>query len=312
MIHWETIVKRREFSVLILIGALVVVFSIFTERFLSINNISNLLLQTAGIVTASIGMTMVIITAGIDVSVGSTMGMACAVSGLALTAGLPALLVFIVAIAVGLIIGLFNGALIAYGEIPPIIVTLGTMNLVRALMYQVLGGRWISGIPPTIRFIGLGKMLGIPISTWIAGFLIIAFTYFLNMRPLGRYIYAVGNNQEAARISGINLKTTLVFVYALTGALVGFAGLIYVARTGIVQTNTGMGFELDVIAAVVLGGTSILGGRGTVVGSLLGALLVGIIKNGMILLNVPALSEGLVIGVLIIVSVLLDLLRSKR
>jgi len=312
MIHWETIVKRREFSVLILIGVLVVVFSIFTERFLSINNISNLLLQTAGIVTASIGMTMVIITAGIDVSVGSTMGMACAVSGLALTAGLPALLVFIVAIAVGLIIGLFNGALIAYGEIPPIIVTLGTMNLVRALMYQVLGGRWISGIPPTIRFIGLGKMLGIPISTWIAGFLIIAFTYFLNMRPLGRYIYAVGNNQEAARISGINLKTTLVFVYALTGALVGFAGLIYVARTGIVQTNTGMGFELDVIAAVVLGGTSILGGRGTVVGSLLGALLVGIIKNGMILLNVPALSEGLVIGVLIIVSVLLDLLRSKR
>lgn len=312
MIHWETIVKRREFSVLILIGALVVVFSIFTERFLSINNISNLLLQTAGIVTASIGMTMVIITAGIDVSVGSTMGMACAVSGLALTAGLPALLVFIAAIAVGLIIGLFNGALIAYGEIPPIIVTLGTMNLVRALMYQVLGGRWISGIPPTIRFIGLGKMLGIPISTWIAGFLIIAFTYFLNMRPLGRYIYAVGNNQEAARISGINLKTTLVFVYALTGALVGFAGLIYVARTGIVQTNTGMGFELDVIAAVVLGGTSILGGRGTVVGSLLGALLVGIIKNGMILLNVPALSEGLVIGVLIIVSVLLDLLRSKR
>jgi len=134
----------------------------------------------------------------------------------------------------------------------------------------------------------------------------------LSYRPLGRHIYAVGNNPEAARVSGVNLKSTIIFVYALTGALAGFAGLINAARTGIVQTNSGMGFELDVIAAVVLGGTSALGGRGTIIGSLLGAFLVGIIKNGMVLLNVPALSEGLVIGALIIISVLADIIRARR
>jgi ribose/xylose/arabinose/galactoside ABC-type transport system permease subunit len=146
---------------------------------------------------------------------------------------------------------------------------------------------------------------------WIAVLLILFFSYFLNSRPLGRAIYALGNNPEAARVSGVNLARTTLFVYALTGVLVGFAGLIYVARTGIVQTNTGTGFELEVIAAVVLGGTSILGGKGTVIGSLLGAFLVGIIKNGMILLNVPALSEGLVIGALILISVVIDVIRAR-
>jgi len=213
---------------------------------------------------------------------------------------------------VGLGIGLVNGTIIAWGGIPPIIATLGMMNLIRALMFQILGGKWISGIPPSVRTIGLGKWLGIPIPMWIAAFLIAIFSYFLSYRPLGRHVYAVGNNPEAARVSGVNLKSTVVFVYALTGALAGFAGLINAARTGIVQTNTGMGFELDVIAAVVLGGTSALGGRGTIIGSLLGAFLVGIIKNGMVLLNVPALSEGLVIGVLIIISVLADIIRARR
>lgn len=308
---FRRIVRRREFTVFGLIVALVILFSLTTERFLSVSNLSNLLLQLAGTAMSAIGMTMVIITGGIDVSVGSTLGMASVVAGKFLMGGYSPFVVLLAALGVGLLIGLFNGVLIAWGNIPPIIVTLGMMSILRSLMYQLLGGRWISGIPPAIRIIGLGKWLGIPISMWVTILLIAFFTYFLSSRPLGRAIYAVGNNPEAARISGIDLKRTVLFVYAVLGALAGFAGLVYVARTGIVQTNTGSGFELEVIAAVVLGGTSILGGRGTVIGSLLGAFLVGIIKNGMVLLNVPALSEGLVIGVLIILSVMIDVVRTR-
>ncbi len=308
---FRKVLRRREFTVLGLIVVLVVLFSLTTERFMSVSNLSNLLLQLAGTAISAIGMTMVIITGGIDVSVGSTLGMASVVAGKLLMGGYSPFFVLLSALGTGLAIGLFNGTLVAFGNVPPIIVTLGMMSILRSLMYQLLGGRWISGIPPAIRVIGLGKWLGVPISMWITVVLIAFFTYFLSSRPLGRAIYAVGNNPEAARISGIDLRRTTLFVYAVLGALAGFAGLVYVARTGIVQTNTGSGFELEVIAAVVLGGTSILGGRGTVIGSLLGAFLVGIIKNGMVLLNVPALSEGLVVGVLIILSVMIDVIRAR-
>ncbi|MGC8981966.1 MAG: ABC transporter permease, partial [Minisyncoccia bacterium] len=215
------------------------------------------------------------------------------------------------ALGTGGFIGLINGIIIGYGEIPPIITTLGMMNIIRALIFQVLGGRWITEIPENLRIIGIGRFLEIPISIWIAIGLIIFFSYFLRSRPLGRYIYAVGNNEEAARVSGINSRVIRLLVYAIGGILAGFSGVLYATRTGIVQTNTGMGFELDVIAAVVLGGTSIRGGKGTIVGSLLGAILVGIIKNGMVLLNVPALTEGLIIGLLIIGSVIIDLIKTQ-
>ncbi|MGQ9472742.1 MAG: ABC transporter permease [Candidatus Caldatribacteriaceae bacterium] len=305
------VLQRREFTVLGLIVILAVIFSFTTERFLSVSNLTNLLLQLAGTAISAIGMTMIIITGGIDVSVGSMLGMSSVVAGKLLMGNAPVFLVVLSAMGIGLLMGLMNGSLVAYGKIPPIIVTLGMLNIIRSLLFQFLGGRWISGIPPAIRVIGLGKWLGIPISMWMAILLILFFTYFLRSRPLGRAIYALGNNPEAARVSGVNLGLVTLFVYTLTGVLVGFAGLIYVARTGIVQTNTGVGFELEVIAAVVLGGTSILGGKGTVVGSLLGAFLVGIIKNGMVLLNVPALSEGLVIGTLILLSVVIDVIRSR-
>lgn len=307
----RTLLRKREFTVFGLIVVLAVIFSFATERFFSVSNLTNLLLQLAGTAICAIGMTMIIITGGIDVSVGSMLGMSSVVAGKLLMGNAPVFLVVLASIGVGLLMGLVNGSLIAYGKVPPIIVTLGMLNIIRSLLFQLLGGRWISGIPPAIRVIGLGRWLGIPISMWIAAVLIAFFSYFLNSRPLGRAIYALGNNPEAARVSGVNLARTTLFAYTITGILVGFSGLIYVARTGIVQTNTGTGFELEVIAAVVLGGTSILGGKGTVIGSLLGAFLVGIIKNGMVLLNVPALSEGLVIGALILVSVVIDVIRAR-
>jgi rhamnose transport system permease protein len=305
------VLQMREVTILGVIIVLCVVLSLTTKNFLSTSNIANTLLGLSGIAIVSIGMTMVIVTGGIDVSVGSTLGFASVVAGKLLMAHASAPEIVLGALVAGLAVGLLNGAIISYGNVPPIIVTLGTLNIIRALLFGVLGGRWVSGVPRTITPLGLGRFLTLPIPFWIALILIAIFSLFLSSRAQGRAIYAMGNNEDAARVSGVNLARTNLFVYALTGVLAGVAGLIYVARTGIVQTNSGAGFELQVIAAVVLGGTSIMGGKGTLVGSLLGAALLGLIENGMVLLNIPALAEGLVTGGLIIVAVLIDVVRAK-
>ena len=305
------VLQMREVTILGVIIVLAVILSLTTKNFLSTSNISNTLLGLSGIAIVSIGMTMVIVTGGIDVSVGSALGIASVVAGKLLLMHASAPVIVVAALAAGFAVGMLNGVLISYGNIPPIIVTLGTMNIIRALLFGVLGGRWVSGVPRTINSLGLGRFLTLPIPFWIALVLIAVFSIFLATRSQGRAVYAMGNNADAARVSGVNLNRTNLFVYSLTGALAGIAGLIYVARTGIVQTNSGTGFELEVIAAVVLGGTSILGGKGTLVGSLLGAALLGLIQNGMVLLNIPALSEGLVTGGLIIVAVLIDIVRAR-
>ena len=212
-------------------------------------------------------------------------------------------------------LGSLNGSIVGFIGVPPIIVTLGTMSFLRAMVYQLLGGRWIGSFPPfpaSFRAFGIGEILGIPIPAWIMFTLAGVFAYYLRFRATGRYIYAIGNNPEAARVSGIPVKRVLFSVYTMAGILYGIAAVVVCARTGIVQTNTGAGFELAVIAATVLGGTNILGGEGSVVGSILGALLVAIIKNGMVLMNLPALTEGLVVGSIIIVSVFADILKAGR
>lgn len=291
--------------------ALVIFFGLSSERFLMKNNIRNILLQVSSIGVASVGMTMIIITGGIDVSAGSILGIVAVTLGEAVTHGIPASIAIILGILVGLLLGSANGLLVSSIEIPPIIVTLGTMSLLRSLVYTFLEGRWIASLPESVRWVGLGKILEIPVPICLMIILIVYFSYFMRYKPVGRYIYAVGNSIETARVSGVNVKKILFFVYALAGLLYGVAGTIVVGRAGIVQTNTGDGFELQVIAATVLGGTSILGGKGTILGSLLGSLLVAIISNGLILLNVPALTEGLIIGTLILGSVAIDVIRSR-
>jgi ribose/xylose/arabinose/galactoside ABC-type transport system permease subunit len=221
----------------------------------------------------------------------------------------------VVALVVGGLLGSLNGVFVSYGNIPPIITTLGTMNIYRAATFTLLQGKWINLLqaPQTITPIGLGRIFGIPIPFILAVLFIAIASYFLYKRATGRYIYAIGGGIEAARLAGININRVRVFIYGLTGVAVAMSSVIYVARTKIVQANTGVGFELDVIAATVLGGTSILGGKGTVIGSLLGALLVGLIKNGLTLMSrhVSGFMEGTVIGILIIVMVLIDIYRKK-
>ncbi|HHV62045.1 MAG TPA: ABC transporter permease [Firmicutes bacterium] len=301
----------REFIVFISLIILGAVLTSFSPQFLSLENISNLLLQISGITIVAVGMTMVIITGGFDVSVGSTLGLVAVIIGKAALAGVHPGFIPVIALASGSCLGAINGNLIAFGRIPPIIATLGTMNILRASIFQMLGGRWISKVPAGIRWFGISRFLGIPVPMWFAIIIALIFAYFLSRRPSGRYVYALGGNPEAANLAGINLRRVQITVYSITGALAGLAALIYVGRTGIVQTNTGVGFELDVIAAVVLGGTSTLGGKGSIVGSVAGALLVGVIKNGLILLNVPALWEGMIIGGLILMAVTVDTVRQR-
>lgn len=255
---------------------------------------------------------MVIITGGIDVSAGSILGIVAVITAKAALAGLPIPLILILGIAIGVLLGGINGSLVSFIGIPPIIVTLGTMSFFRAMVFQLLGGRWISSFPESFRKISTGNFLNIPIPVWFMFLLAIIFTYYLEYRPTGRYIYAIGNNIEAARVSGIPTKRVLLLVYIFAGIMYAIAGVVVAARTGIVQTNTGSGFELSVIAATVLGGTNILGGEGSAIGSMLGALLVAIITNGMILINLPALTEGLIVGTIIIISVFTDILKLRR
>lgn len=312
----KTLFERTEFTVLLFIFLIGLFLSLVTNTFLTFNNIMNILLDISGIAIASIGATMVIITGGIDVSTGAVLGVTAFFVGKLVETGANPGITVVVALVVGALLGSINGVLVSYGNIPPIITTLGTMNIYRAATFTLLQGKWINLLqaPQTITPIGLGRVSGIPVPFLLALGLIAIASYFLYKRATGRYIYAIGGGLEAARLAGININTVRVFIYGLTGVAVAMSSVIYVARTKIVQANTGSGFEMDVIAATVLGGTSILGGKGSVIGSLLGALLVGIIKNGLTLLSrhISGFMEGMVVGTLIIVMVLIDIYRKKR
>lgn len=308
--------EQTEFTVLAFILGVGLFLSLATDTFLTFSNLMNVLLDISGIAIASIGVTMVIITGGIDVSTGGILGVTAFFIGKLVETGTHPVITVLVALLVGAALGSLNGVFVSYGNIPPIITTLGTMNIYRAATFTLLQGKWINLLqaPETITPIALGRVFGVPVPFLLTLVFIAVASYFLYKRPMGRYTYAIGGGLEAARLSGININRVRVFIYGLTGLAVAMSSVIYVARTKIVQANTGSGFELDVIAATVLGGTSILGGKGTVIGSLLGALLVGMIKNGLTLLSrhISGFMEGTVIGALIIIMVLIDVYRKKR
>ncbi|MFE3169227.1 ABC transporter permease [Streptomyces sp. NPDC059224] len=304
--------RGNEAGLIAVLAALWIVLGITSDPFLTHHNVANILLDISQIGIVGVGMTMVIITSGIDVSVGSALAVCAVLTGQSMSAGNPTVVSVLISVAAGLAAGLVNGLLIAYGRIHPIIVTFGTLNLFRFISYQLTGGEWITGLPSSLHGLGVGSLLGIPYA-WLLTMALAALAgLYLRYRPTGRHLYALGNNAETARLSGVRTTRRQVAVYTLTGLLAGVAALVFIGRNGGVQTNVGNGFELQVIAAVVLGGTSILGGKGTVLGTLLGALLVGTVRNALIIVGVPALLEGLFLGLLIIVAVGVDVLRQRR
>jgi ribose/xylose/arabinose/galactoside ABC-type transport system permease subunit len=309
-IDWRYLLARREVIVLFILIAGSVIFNFTHRSYLTGDNIVSILSNVSVVAIIAIAMTMVIVTGGIDVSVGSMLALCMLMSAKAMLAGGNLMVALLDSIGVGLLVGLINGVIVAFGRIHPIIVTLGTLNIIRAVHIQILGPQWITP-PPMAHGLALGRFIGWPIPWWLTVLLCVLFSLFLANRPLGRHIYAIGGNAEAARLAGVNVRGVTIFVYAMTGMLVGLAAVIQLGQSGTVQPNAGLGLELQVIAATVIGGASILGGKGTVVGAVLGALLVEAVHNALITIGNLGLIEGLIIGALILIAVGFDVIQNR-
>jgi ribose transport system permease protein len=308
------VVTGQEVVLVAVIAVLWVLLGIFTPSFLSPGSIGPLLVAVAPVALIGIGMTFIIITGGIDVSVaGMTMVSAVVTARLLVSFEIPLILAVLVSMAVGAALGSLNGFLVAYARVHPIIITFGTWNLFLFLGYRVFDSSTVNGIPRTFEVFGkgaAGTTLGVPNAFAIVVVLVIAAWWFLRYTRAGRNLYAIGGNAEAARLTGIAVQPRLVWVYAITGLLVGLAACITIASgTSSLDQSVGNGRELEVIAAVVIGGTSIMGGRGSVVGTLLGALLVQTVSVGVTQLGWPSQLSRLFVGAFIIIAVGTDLVR---
>ncbi len=297
-------------------GALIVVFvflSIASPVFLSTDNLFNIGAQTAVVAVIAIGMTLVIITAGIDLSVGSVAALS-GVVGVMMMAdlGLPVPVAVLGGTLVGALAGLVNGLLVSVAGLAPFIATLGMLTVARGLVYIVTNAQAIFGAPDSFRLLGQGVIGPIPIPILVIVVVAVAGYIVLSRTRLGRYAYAMGSNLEAARLSGIPVRRYLTSVYVISGALAGFGGMIAASRVNSGQPNFGIGLELDVIAAAVIGGASLFGGQGTVLGTLIGAFLIALIRNGAVLLDVSVFYQSVIIGIVIWLAVLWDQYRRRR
>lgn len=297
-------------------GALIVVFvvlSIASPEFLTADNLFNVGSQTAVVAVIAVGMTLVIITAGIDLSVGSV----AALSGVAgailmVSYGLPVPVGILGGLLVGAACGLVNGLLVAFAGLNPFIATLGMLSVARGLVYISTGAVAVFGAPEAFRLLGQGVLGPIPIPIIVVVVVAIAGYIVLSRTRLGRYAYAMGSNLEAARLSGIPIRRYLTSVYVISGALAGLGGMIAASRVNSGQPNFGIGLELDVIAAAVIGGASLFGGQGTILGTLIGAFLIALIRNGSVLLNINTFYQDVIIGVVIWLAVFWDQYRRRK
>jgi ribose transport system permease protein len=292
---------------------LIVVLTQLSPAFATTRNIGNLLAQSAVICVLAIGQLLVIVTRGIDLSVGSTLALGTVTGALAVTAGLPTPIVILVMLFTGVAVGAVNGIFYVFGRLPhPFIITLATLSVARGLALWLSGGRPIQGMPDPILVIGGQILFGwLPVSTIVVAALALGVLLLTTRMVWGRWIYAVGGNPEAARRIGIPVGGTLVSVYVLSGLMAGVAALLTAGRTAGGAPTFGNLAELDAIAAVIIGGASFLGGRGHVGNAIVGALIIGVIRNGMNLLNVDSFFQPMVIGVVIVLAVEADVIRNR-
>jgi fructose transport system permease protein len=290
-------------------------FATQSDRFLSVQNFSLILQQVMVVGTIAIGQTLIILTAGIDLSCGMVMALGGIVmTKLAVGSGLNAYLAIVCGLLVCMAFGLLNGLLVTRIKLPPFIVTLGTMNIAFAITQLYSGAQTVTDLPPEMTFFGNTVSLGSAAVNYGTVFMIAMYAFMwwgLRDTQPGRHVYAVGNNAEATRLTGIATDKVLLGVYVTAGLFYGIASLLSVARTGVGDPNAGQTENLDAITAVVLGGTSLFGGRGIILGSLLGALIVGVFRNGLTLMGVPSVYQVLITGVLVILAVTTDQLSRK-
>jgi ribose transport system permease protein len=296
----------RDAGTLLGLFAIFVVFAILSPNFLTERNLLNILQQSSINACVALGMTLVIIAGGIDLSVGPTAAIAAVVAAALMTAGVPIVIAIPAALLFGMAAGAMNGALVAYGGLQPFIVTLGTLSLYRASALIYTGGNPIFGIPPGFRALFNASVFGVPSPVLIVAVLALIVWVVLNKTPLGEYFLAVGGNEEASHIAGVPVALTKIASYVISGGLAAVAGLILVGRLGAADPTLGTLWELDAIAAAAIGGASLMGGKGSIVGTLLGAIILGGLRNGLTLLNVQAFYQLLATGLIILVAMLID------
>ncbi|MEX6203152.1 ABC transporter permease [Providencia hangzhouensis] len=297
---FSKLTKIPAFLPLVGLILLFVCMSIFNEHFLTVNNLSTIARQVSINAIIAIGMTFAILTGGIDLSVGAVMALSgTLMAGLMKYYGMDPYAAIALGLLSGVAFGFINGILAAYGKMPPIIVTLGAMIIAKGLALIYTGGYPVSGLPQEFAFWGREELMGIQVPILLMLGLYLIFYVVLNHVSFGRYIYAIGGNEEAARLSGIRVERYKMLVYVISGFTAAFAGLIFTSRVMSGQPNAGVGFELDAIAAVVLGGASIAGGRGIIIGTLIGAMILGVLNNGLNLLGISPYVQYIVKGLII-------------
>jgi ribose transport system permease protein len=306
------ILRGREAGTLLGLMVLCLTLWIATPFFATTDNLANVAEQSSIIGVIAIGMTCVILTGGIDLSVGSLVALAGVVLGLSLQRGLP----IVASVALGLLAstaaGALNGLMVAVGKLPPFIATLGMMSVARGAALLLSDGRPIADFPPALRALATGEVAGVPAPVVLMLTLYVCAWFMLTHTVPGRYFYAIGGNEEATALSGINVRLWKAVVYAISGLSAGLCSVLLVARLNSAQPVAGLGYELDAIAAVVIGGTSLLGGSGSVIGTLIGALIMSVLRNGLNLLGVSSYLQQVAIGVVIVAAVLIDMALRRR
>ncbi len=295
----------RRYGLVLSFLLLCLALTLLSDRFLTVSNLLNVLRQATINGIIAVGMTYVILTAGIDLSVGSVLALATVVAAGLMQAGWPVPVGVLAGLGVGTLLGLINGFIIARAGIPPFVVTLGMMTVARGLALTYTQGRPITGLPDRFTFLGAGFLGPIPMPILVFAIVFGLGYVVLNRTVFGEWVYALGDNPVAARLAGLPTRHVTVLVYVISGFLAALAGLILVARLNSAQPTAGLGFEFDAIAAVVVGGTSFAGGEGGLFGTLLGVLIIQVLNNGLNLLNVSPLWEGVVKGVVIAAALLL-------
>ena len=306
--------SRESTQFLFRVAAALVVcigLSLLTDAFLTANNLINVLRQTALLFLMASGLTLVILTAGLDLSVGANIGLSACLAAMVIKATGSPWLGVATGVGCGSVIGLLNGLLVTALRVPAFIATYGMMWLLLGATYFYMGGETVHGFPPSFRQFGSGYFLGIPIPIYMMVLFLLLGTFFAQRTVWGQQIYAIGANPVAARLSGIPVERRLVLVYVVSGAMAGLASLILLARVNSAEADIGEHFTLPAIAAVVIGGTSLFGGSGTIVGTLVGALILTLVVNGMNLLQINASWQPLVTGVIILLAVWIDI-RMRR
>ncbi len=308
--------RKTEVMIFIAVAIECVAFAILSPSFLTLNNIVNVTLQVAIYGILSIGMTLVMIAGGIDLSIGSVVALVGVIAAiLSKKTVLPVDVMIVLAMLAGLSTGIFSGALsgslIARFSIPPFIVTLAMMTICRGLVFIITGGFTEGELPPHFGWLGRGHVWILPIPVLIMILLFAGGHVLLRQTAFGRHVYALGGNEEASRLSGIGIIKTKILVYSLNGLLAGLAGITLAARLGAGAPASGLGYELDVIAAVVVGGTSLNGGRGGVIGTLAGTVFIGVLNNGLNLANVDPYTQKVALGVVILAAVWLDQIQKQ-